>query len=155
MMIAGFDIGGTHARLRVFDEDFEVVHEERQRIRGETEPEQVAVAVTEMLMQAPELQTVGIGIAGLLSVDGRFVFNSPNLHWRDVEFASMLEERAPNHQFTIVNDLNAMLWGEHRAGAGLHPAADGRASAIRFCRVWPGCQRPASAILRRRPRNDR
>jgi glucokinase len=117
MMIAGFDIGGTHARLRVFDEDFEVVHEERRRIRGETEPDQVAVAITEMLMKAPDLERVGIGIAGLLSKDGRFVFNSPNLHWRDVDFASRLEARAPNHRFTIVNDLNAMLWGEYRAGA--------------------------------------
>lgn len=117
MMIAGFDIGGTHARLRVFDQDYQVVHEERRRIRGETQPEQVAVAITEMLLGAPELKKVGVGIAGLLSVDGRFVFNSPNLHWRDVDLGALLDERAPNHDFTIVNDLNAMLWGEHRAGA--------------------------------------
>lgn len=117
MLVAGFDIGGTHARVRVFDKDLSVVHEERRRIRGETSPDDVALTITEMLLAGPEVKHVGIGFAGLLSVDGRTVHNSPNLHWRDVDFGRLLDEHAPNHEFVVTNDLNAMLWGEHKAGA--------------------------------------
>lgn len=118
MPIAGFDIGGTHARIRVFDDGFsEVVYEERRRIRGATAPGQIVNTIKEMLSDAPDVKHVGVGFAGLLSADGRTVHNSPNLHWRNIEFGDLLDQASPGHHFAIANDLNAMLWGEHRRGA--------------------------------------
>lgn len=118
MPTAGFDIGGTHARLRVFDDAFDrVVYQERRRIRGATAPDQIVATIVQMLGDAPPVHHVGIGFAGLLSVDGRIVHNSPNLFWRDVDLGSLLEQASPAHHFAIANDLNAMLWGEHRRGA--------------------------------------
>ncbi len=118
MPTAGFDIGGTHARLRVFDDAFtDVLYQERRRIRGETSPAQILRTIVEMLADAPAVGAVGIGFAGLLSVDGRTVHNSPNLHWRDIDFGGMLDLALPSHRFAIANDLNAMLWGEHLRGA--------------------------------------
>lgn len=118
MPTAGFDIGGTHARLRVFDDAFEnVVYEERRRIRGATAPDQIVATITEMLGVAPTVEDVGVGFAGLLSADGRIVHNSPNLHWRNIDLGALLETASPQHHFEIANDLNAMLWGEHRRGA--------------------------------------
>lgn len=117
MAIAGLDIGGTHARLRVFDDAFtEVVHQARRRIRGATAPPQVIATIAELLAEAPDVTRVGIGFAGLLSADGRIVHNSPNLHWRDVPFGELLDERLPQHHVRVTNDLNAMLWGEHMRG---------------------------------------
>lgn len=104
--------------MRVFDDAFEqVVYESRRRIRGATAPAQIVATIVEMLGEGPEVADVGIGFAGLLSADGRMVHNSPNLHWRDVDFGALLDEAAPAHQFAIANDLNAMLWGEHMRGA--------------------------------------
>lgn len=118
MPYAGFDIGGTHARMRVFDDAFnDVLHNERRRIRGQTSPDNVVKTIVEMMSAVEDIDAVGIGFAGLLSTDGRYVFNSPNLHWRNVDFGAMLDEAAPGTTFGIVNDLNAMLWGEHRRGA--------------------------------------
>ena len=67
------------------------------------------------------LEAIGVGLAAQLSPDGRTVLNSPNLGWRDERFAERLEE-ALKEQFgrtpvTLVNDLNALMWGEYFAGA--------------------------------------
>lgn len=115
---AGFDIGGTHARLRVFDDAFtSVIHEERRRIRGATAPHEIVATIVAMLAAAPPVERVGIGFAGLLSADGRIVHNSPNLHWRDIDLGALLDAASPVHRFAVANDLNAMLWGEHQRGA--------------------------------------
>lgn len=117
MAVAGLDIGGTHARLRVFDDGFtEVVYEARRRIRGATAPPEVIRAIVELLGEAPTVEHVGIGFAGLLSADGRTVYSSPNLHWRDVAFGELLDAALPAHHVRVTNDLNAMLWGEHMRG---------------------------------------
>ena len=118
MPYAGFDIGGTHARMRVFDDGFtDVLHNERRRIRGQTSADNVVQTVVQMLDAVDAVDAVGLGFAGLLSTDGRYVFNSPNLHWRNVDLGAMLDAARPDTSFAIVNDLNAMLWGEHRRGA--------------------------------------
>jgi len=117
MYSAGFDIGGTNARLRVFDEACAIVHEARASTREDSSPEAIAAKMAEMLGPAPPVDGVGVGIAGLLSADGRAVENSPNLGWRDVAFLDVLERAIPGRRFVLANDLNAMLWGELQAGA--------------------------------------
>ncbi len=127
--VVGMDIGGTNARAALVAWDGHggtLVADRRVRIRGATSPEEI-VGVVERLVVAccadggvpvEEIQGVGIGFAGQLSRDGRVVLNSPNLFWRDVPFAAMLEAALSVRRVVLANDLNAIVWGECQQGAG-------------------------------------
>lgn len=122
-MFAGFDIGGTNARGSLFNADWEIAASGRERVRGRTEPDEVAGLVDALLEDlleragAEAVDALGVGIAGQLDAEGRTVRNSPNLGWRDVPFARRLEERLELPDVRLVNDLSASLWGERSAGA--------------------------------------
>jgi glucokinase len=128
-LYAGFDIGGTNARMSLYDGSWQRLVEARRTIRGQTEPEQIAEAVREMLVAEcgqvdvalDELTAVGIGLAGQLDKSGEMVVNAPNLGWRDEAFGELLrqtlEPELGEHNTRIVNDLNAILWGEYCDGA--------------------------------------
>lgn len=131
---AGFDIGGTNARAWLFDADWAVLGQARRSARGAS-PEAMAQLVREMLLALCEgaalppaqLYSVGVGIAAQLDAPGEVVLNAPNLAWRDVAFAEMISraihQEIGQHRVRLVNDLNAILWGEHAAGA-VQDAAD-------------------------------
>lgn len=123
--VAGFDIGGTSARLRVYDEDWGVVAGVRRGTRDLLTPEALVEALGEMLAEAGAkegLRAVGVGLAAQLDAAGERVLNAPNFGWVDVPFAKILRESlqggSPEPPCTVlVNDLSAILWGEHQAGA--------------------------------------
>lgn len=115
---AGFDIGGTNARLAVYDADFRQVGTSRRRIRDATGPDDIVDAMTGLLdeLAVPQIDSIGIGLAGQLADDGERVVNAPNLGWRDVPFAAQVRQ-ATGIPTRVVNDLSALLWGERHAGA--------------------------------------
>ncbi len=129
MTYAGFDIGGTNARLSLFDDAWNVLAEVRHSVRGGSQPAQVADTMHAMLHEAGEragvdpgaLESVGVGIAGQLDATGQLVINAPNLGWRDIRFADLIHDRLEAdfgfHHTLIVNDLSALLWGEYSEGA--------------------------------------
>lgn len=129
MPFAGFDIGGTNARLSLFDDAWSTLTEVRHTVRGGSRPDQVTQTMHAMLMEAVDeagvdptaLEAVGVGIAGQLDAAGEVVINAPNLGWRDVAFAKLVSETLTDdfgaHHTRIVNDLSALLWGEYAAGA--------------------------------------
>ncbi len=127
---AGYDIGGTNARLKIFDDRLDALHTVRRRIRDATAPGDVADTMVDMLeegceeldIETDDVDAVGVGLAAQLSPDRRTVRNAPNLGWRNIDFVELFEdtladivETAPS--IRLVNDLNAQLWGEHVQGA--------------------------------------
>ena len=122
----GYDIGGTNARICAFDASFGVLATKRARLRDDTSPAGVANIMSALLADLLEelwqgedvIESVGVGIAAQLQRDGRTVINAPNLGWRDLDFAKVLEDTLPTEApVLLVNDLNALLWGEYTAGA--------------------------------------
>lgn len=126
----GFDIGGTHARARLFDGEFSSLAASRRTIRTDTAPESVAEVMVELTEQIcadtavspSEITSAGIGLAAQLSADANTVRNAPNLGWRDIEFggvfASAFDEAfETTPSVRLVNDLTAQLWGERLDGA--------------------------------------
>lgn len=125
-MYAGFDIGGTHARACLFDDQWQVLQTKKVRSRADLSPEGVAgvmVALLDELLEAQgasrgQVQCVGVGFAGQLDVTGTIVRNAPNFGWREVPFAALLQQRWGSAlPVRLVNDLNALLWGEAVGGA--------------------------------------
>ncbi len=132
MFYAGFDVGGTNARLEVFDRDYQSVFSERRPVRDALTPKAMAKRLAEMLMDSGidgnRLKSIGLGIAGQMSADGQMVFNSPNLGWRNIAFGALLAEELRDFstaRVAVANDLNALLWGEY-----MHGAAKGTTDAL-------------------------
>ncbi|MEZ4461569.1 MAG: ROK family protein [bacterium] len=123
-MFVGVDIGGTNIRLAVFDESFATVVSVRRNVRDVTAPQDLADRLVEMLADTGvppgSVRSIGLGLAGQMSRDGKIIYNSPNLGWRDVRFAEVLGdalEGVTSAPIAVANDLNALLWGEYQAGA--------------------------------------
>lgn len=125
----GFDIGGTHARAAAVWHDGAAWHhgevrKERWRDEAATaDPEALAACVARLRdavqADAPEAAgAIGIGIASQLDRSGDIVRNAPNLGWRDLPLADLLEARLGVRP-AIVNDVNAILLGELHFGAAM------------------------------------
>ena len=130
MITMGYDIGGTHSRVALFDEQWHVLYRDKQRLRDDTSPQAVVSLMTEMCSQAlsssevsaDQIAAIGVGLAGQLDLDGRHVINAPNLGWRDEPFVSHLQSSLDSvfgdlPPIRLVNDLSAQVWAEYTAGA--------------------------------------
>jgi glucokinase len=119
-MYVGLDIGGTNARASLYNDESACLATARVSIREDTSPTAIADAIVALISQlnpAAPPRAVGLGLAAQLDRTGELVINSPNLGWRDVPFAQILRERLGGPHVKVVNDLSALLWGEHTAGA--------------------------------------
>jgi len=146
--VLGVDVGGTHLRVCVawLNTDGQMAHGPIERIRWTRDAEAPSVAHliasietlawrlfapgAEVLAGLPTgLTRVGVGFAAQLSADGRTVLNAPNLGWRQVALAGLMEQawNLPAGAVLVLNDLKAILAGELAIGA-----ARGADSAIAF-----------------------
>lgn len=125
MVIVGVDLGGTQLRVRMCRADKTLLAERKTLVDDRT-PEgvvaQLAGLVKEM-QEANNLQefplVVSCAVAGMLEETGRIVKNAPNLKWREVPFAEMLEDAIEEAQQVVLwNDLDAATWGEYKLGVG-------------------------------------
>lgn len=133
-MYAGFDVGGTNLRLALFDPTSSTpLATTKSRVRGDTAPDSVADAMVTALAELlgglgaswSDLESVGVGLAAQLHRDGRRVANAPNLGWRDLDFVDILHTAMPQATPTLlVNDLSALVWGEHQEGGALEGVSE-------------------------------
>jgi len=123
----GFDVGGSTIRgglVASSDDGFEVLDAISRPLTAESKsPEAVAKAIAEtartLVAKSPAPVThLGLGIAAQLTRDARVALNAPNLGWRDVQIAGLIEVALPELDVRIANDLDAILTGEVAAGAG-------------------------------------
>ena len=145
----GIDLGGTNIRACLMDENggLKVFHKEKTDVSKK--PDRVANQIIKIVKMLQGRSVRGdistgccIGLAGLLSPDGRIVKIGPNFGWRDVHFADMLS-RHIDIDIHIVNDLTAVSYGEFRMGAGKN-------SKNMFC-VFVGSGIGSALILNKTP----
>lgn len=124
MITLGVDLGGTNLRAARVAEDGALGAVRRVRL-ADRSPESVVstlrTLVDEVLDQDglthADVLGLAVGTAGQIhGATGRVVVG-PNLGWREVPFAAMLEEALP-FRAIVVNDLSAAVWGERVVGAG-------------------------------------
>lgn len=125
----GVDTGGTNVRVCAVDSAMrpvgEVVKAAWRAPRPEGDVASLAATLDRLIRDVTGTSAaeaglpVGMGLAAMLSSDGRIVRNAPNIGWRDVALAAALESELglPLGGVSITNDVNAILQGEIAAGA--------------------------------------
>ncbi|MEZ4365791.1 MAG: ROK family protein [Kofleriaceae bacterium] len=125
----GVDLGGSNLRVAAFaGDDPRPVCAHREEVGLARAPEaiveRIAAAVDHVARGAGVTDgtslPVGVGLAAMLRDRRGTVANSPHLRWRDVAFGELLAARlGPIRPVGGYNDVNAITWGEHVAGAGV------------------------------------
>jgi glucokinase len=126
----GFDVGGSTVRAGLVElggaEAWRLVAERREPLEAAGKAPAALVATIARLARelaglgaepAGPPPPVGVGLCAQLTADARRAVNAPNLGWRDVEVAALLEAALPRVRVRLDNDLNAILLGEQAFGA--------------------------------------
>lgn len=126
-VLAG-DLGGTKCRVALVTEDHRVIGAQRlptSRERAVFLPAleqafEAALAARPADVEPPT--AIGVGTAGVITVDGRGIERAPNLPLDDFPLSEHLEARFGLRTF-VLNDGRASAWGEFRIGTarGLDP----------------------------------
>ena len=133
--VVGIDLGGTNIRLAAWPDATALASQpvpapaatRREEVGSERAPEalvdRLAGLIDGVLDEAGIDSTgvpVGVGIAAMLRGTDGTVANSPHLGWRDVPFGALLRERLGGQRHVrVANDVDAITYGEWRAGAGM------------------------------------
>lgn len=109
MYSIGVDIGGTSARVGLFDENFNLLKKETTDTAGK-EFDLIISEISNMINQIdPEnlSKLVGICSPGPLDKDKGMILDAPNLpNWRNKPFVNLIEEKT-NRKAYLTNDANA------------------------------------------------
>ena len=116
----GIDLGGTKvAGVRV-DEAGTVVAERRAPSQAGEGAEAVAATVAGMVRLlaagAPDVDAVGVGVAGQVDSDRGIVRQAPNLRWHDYPLGARIRD-ATGLPVSVLNDVQAATYGEWQLGA--------------------------------------
>lgn len=116
----GIDIGGTQLRAALVTADGAVLTRDRRPTPAD-DPGSLVPTLVELIGQiwdrSGEQAPVGIGIAGLVTVDGTVRYG-PNIGIRDLPLARILHQ-ALGAEVLVANDASVAALGEQRAGAGV------------------------------------
>lgn len=121
----GIDVGATKTKIIMITRQGKVVARSKIMTESDKDPgpivERSSRAVEELIrgqkVKASQVETVAVGICGFLNPRTGMIENSPNLHWHNVPFKQLMEERLGRRVY-IANDVNAAAWGEFVYGAG-------------------------------------
>lgn len=121
MPVLGFDIGGTTAEVALVEEG-EILDRQTVTTGRGRRPEELLDALAETALALSGggrggADAAGIGIAGQVTADHRRLGFAPNLDWRDVPLADLMEDRLPVPVF-LLNDVQAAALAEASRGAG-------------------------------------
>lgn len=117
----GVDAGGTKVEgLLVDPEGPELILDRRvvqtPALDAEAATRTIVAVARDLMANRPEVVAVGVGGAGMVSLDGVMRF-APNVAWRDFPLAERVG-RGVGLPVYVDNDANVAAWGEFRFGAG-------------------------------------
>jgi glucokinase len=124
----GVDIGGTAIKMAAVTEDGSLSEQSCIETRAQDQPEATIHRLVEALGRLREraardfsgggIVPMGIGCAGLITAESGTVRLSPNLPlWKDVPLGPRVAD-ALGAPTVVLNDANAFVLAEGRAGAG-------------------------------------
>ncbi|MFI1463724.1 ROK family protein [Nocardia carnea] len=117
----GLDVGGTKIAGGVVDPEGRILH--RMQVPSPTDEgtDSTLAALLELVdrMRAlhPEITSVGVGAAGMITWPAGRIITAPNNAYRDLPLQELLIEHT-GLPTAVENDANAAAWAEARAGSG-------------------------------------
>lgn len=115
----GLDTGGTGTKYVLTDAagarvlDGEVATDR-------SDPGETFARAAEALAGRPTPVAVGLACAGIVDTEGATLGRSPNLPgWEGRDLGDEMRRAFPGSGLSILNDVNAALYGEYREGAGV------------------------------------
>ncbi|MFF0495445.1 ROK family protein [Nocardia aobensis] len=118
----GLDVGGTKIAGGVIDGDGQILH--RLQIPSPTDEgtDTTLAALLELVdsLRAvhPEVSSIGVGAAGMITWPSGRILTAPNNAYRDLPLQELLAERT-GLPAVVENDANAAAWAEAKVGAGV------------------------------------
>lgn len=119
----GLDIGGTKITVGLLDSaKKELLKSTKIYVKDvknvlEMLKNEIEALTASCKVAYTEVESVGVGIPGTVSEDGKTIVKAPNIEILTPDFASQLE--AVLHlPVTMVQDSRAAAWGEHLCGGG-------------------------------------
>ncbi len=115
----GIDIGGTKVAAGVVDDSGTILAQMRRDTPGRDARavEAVIVELVKELDAKYHVESIGIGAAGWMDLEGATVVFSPHLAWRGEPLRDTLEAML-GRPVLVTNDADAAGWAEWRFGAG-------------------------------------
>lgn len=120
----GFDLGGTKMLAVVFDENLKPLGRRRKKTKAfegvKSGVNRIADTVKQALdsagMKVERLGGIGVGCPGPIDLERGVLIETPNLGWENVALRDILQEMF-GCPATVVNDVDAGVYGEYRCGA--------------------------------------
>lgn len=118
-VIFGIDLGGTNIKIGVFSIEGELLKTWKTSSKSIQNPDNIKNVLFDELIRFDEysnIQSIGIGVPGLVTNDG-IVIESPNFpEWHEVNFKEIIEN-ALKVPVRIENDANLFALGEGSFGS--------------------------------------
>lgn len=109
----GIDLGGTSAKIAIVNERSKILSEASVPTAGFPRADDLVKKITEVcreLLGQRKIARVGIGVAGDIDSTRGVVRVSPNLGWKNVPLARLMQKRM-KVPVVVENDANAAAWG--------------------------------------------
>src|SRR3989475_9903521 len=119
-MLAGIDLGGTQVRVALARSDGHLITSVKTKTPLLKNPQGMvdwAASEIDRLRGNQKVRSIAIGAPGPIDLKRGVLVNPPNLPWRNVPLASMLN-RATGAKVLLANDADMAGLGEFHRGAG-------------------------------------
>jgi glucokinase len=122
-LAVGVDLGATKIEAALVGASGRIIDRIRAPTLRDRGPDMVLEAVADLVTRqylsgtGPLVAAVGVGVAGQVDTENGIVRDAPNLNWKDFPIGTRLE-RALARPVAVLNDVQAITYGEHQHGAG-------------------------------------
>jgi len=121
----GIDVGATKTKLLMITSKGEIIARSKILTDSDKVPDpiveragqEIGKLITNQGIDRSEVEAVAVGICGFQNPRTGMIDVSPNLHWYNVPFKKLMEDRIGLPVY-MANDVNAAAWGEFVYGAG-------------------------------------
>lgn len=128
----GIDIGGTNIKLGIVDSTGHILFHRKTPTDPQRGSEAIIAAIVDEVaallasaaLRRDDLTSIGVGVPGTADIATGTVVFAPNIFWKDVPIAPVLQSALALPVF-VTQDTRAAAWAEVRVGSarGLHSIA--------------------------------